>query len=55
MKPITRIAMIALITLITVTLPGLLYLRGLPIGWGIVLLVGFAAAAVLGYWLGRNG
>jgi hypothetical protein len=44
-----RIGIIAGITLITVTLPGWLYLRGLPISWALGLAAGYVIVAVLGY------
>lgn len=53
-KELINIAIIALITFIAVTLPVYLYLRGLPISWGIALLAGYATVAILGYWLGRR-
>ena len=49
MKPIIRIGIIAGITLITVTLPGWLYLRGLPISWALGLAAGYVIVAVLSF------
>ena len=43
----------AAVTIITLTLPGLLYMRGLPITWALALVGGYILAAVLGYALGR--
>jgi len=44
----------AFITMISVTLPGYLYFRGLPLSWTLALFVGFCAIAVLGVMLGRQ-
>jgi hypothetical protein len=44
----------ALITMISVTLPAYLYMRGLPWSWTLALLAGFISAAILGIMLGRR-
>ena len=44
-----QIGIIAAITIIIVTLPGMLYLRGLPITWTLALVSGYLAVALLGY------
>ena len=49
-----RSLIIAGVTTISLTLPGLLYIRGLPLGWSLALLGGFIAVALLGYVL-RGG
>jgi len=54
MRALTNIAAIALITMITVTLPAYLYLRGLPWSWSLALLAGYAAVAILSFKLGRR-
>jgi Flp pilus assembly pilin Flp len=46
---IKQIALIAGITMVSTTLPGLLWQRGLPVGWTVALLAGFVTVAVLGY------
>jgi len=51
-KAFIKIGIIAAITTISVTLPGLLFMRGLPVGWAIALLVGFIVVAFLGYFYG---
>jgi len=48
-KEATKILIVAGITTISLTLPGLLYMRGLPLGWSLALLAGFIATAFLGY------
>jgi hypothetical protein len=54
MRALTNIAAIALITMITVTLPAYLYLRGVPLPWSLALLAGYAAVAILSFKLGRR-
>ena len=44
----------AAVTIITLTLPGLLWQRGLPIAWTLALVGGYILVAVLGYVLGRD-
>ena len=53
-KDLIKIGIIALITIIAVTLPGYLYLRGLPIGWGLALLGGYILVAILGSLYSRH-
>jgi hypothetical protein len=53
-QDLTKVGIIAMITILTVTLPGLLIMRGLPIPWGLALLAGYLAVAGLAYWLGRR-
>lgn len=48
-KDLVKIGTIALITMISLTLPGLLYQRGLPLPWALALVGGFVIVAVLGY------
>jgi len=52
-QDLTKIGIIALITTIGFVLPGLLYQRGLRLGWAIALLAGYTAVAILGYFLGK--
>jgi hypothetical protein len=54
-KAFVKIGIIAAITTVSVTLPGLLFVRGLPVGWAIALLVGFVLVALLGYLYGCHG
>jgi len=49
-----RMGITALITMISATLPGYLYLRGLPLPWALALLAGYVIVAVLGYAGGRS-
>jgi hypothetical protein len=51
---LTKIGIVAAATTISVALPGLLWQRGLPAGWALVLVVGFVTVAVLGYVLKLN-
>ena len=53
-KDLTNIGLTALITLISVSLPGYLYLRGLPWPWALALFGGLAAVAILAYQLGKR-
>lgn len=48
-KDIIRIAVIALITFISFTLPSYLLLRGLPLPWAIIVFIGYITIAILGY------
>lgn len=48
---LAKIGIIAAITTISLTLPGLLYQRGLPLPWVLALLAGYIVVAVLGYIL----
>ena len=48
-----RMGITALTTMITLTLPGLLYMRGLPITWALALVGGYVIVAVLGYLGGK--
>jgi hypothetical protein len=43
----------AAVTIITLTLPGLLWQRGLPIIWALALVGGYVIVAVLGYLGGK--
>jgi hypothetical protein len=53
-RDLKRIGIIAAITIISLTLPGLLWQRGLMPGWALALIGGYILAAVLGYALGRG-
>jgi hypothetical protein len=46
---IKQIGLIAAITMVSVTLPCLLWQRGLPLPWAIALLAGFVTVAILGH------
>jgi len=52
-RELIKVGIIAAITTISLALPGLLFERGLPVGWAIALLAGFVAAAFLGYFFGK--
>lgn len=52
-RELIKVGIIAAITTISVTLPGLLFERGLPVGWAIALLAGFVAVAFLGFYYGK--
>jgi len=53
-KEFITVIIAAVVTILTVTLPGLLIMRGLPIPWALALLGGYLAVAGLAYWLGRR-
>jgi len=53
-RELIKVGIIAAITTISVTLPGLLFERGLPVGWAIALLAGFVAVAFLGFIMGNK-
>jgi len=44
----------ALITFITVVLPGYLFQRGLPASWALALFGGLVVVSLLSYFLGRH-
>lgn len=48
-KDLIKILIVAAITIITLTLPGYLYLRGLPLPWALALAGGYAIVAILGH------
>jgi len=52
-QDLTKVVIIALITTIGFVLPGLLYQRGLRLGWAIALLAGYITVAILGYLFGK--
>jgi hypothetical protein len=55
-KDLIKVMVIAAITAVSVSLPGYLYLRGLPLPWAAALLAGYILVAILGYALGpRSG
>ena len=53
-KGLSIIGITAAITAISLTLPGLLWQRGLSLSWSLALLAAILAAAVLGYLLARR-
>lgn len=53
-KDISIIGITAAITAISLTLPGLLWQRGLSLSWSLALLAGFLSVAILGYLLARR-
>jgi hypothetical protein len=50
-QDLKKIGIIALITMVSASLPGMLYQRGLPLGWALALLGGFVAVALLARWV----
>jgi uncharacterized membrane protein len=51
---LTKIGIVAVITTISLALPGLLWQRGLPLTWALALVGGFVTVAVLGHVLKFN-